>query len=395
MTPGSDGFPLPQPSSRSSVEIYRMWSIYKAVNQRLRAGGAVVNLLVGEPSFPPPAKAVAAAQAAMAGPVGYTETLGIRPLRQGIADLYRRRHGLDIPAERIAVTIGTSSGFMLAFLAAFEAGQKVAVVEPCYPAYRGTLKALNLTPHRIGTDAANGFRPRVQDIEALPADIAGLVLASPANPTGTLLPAADLAEIYAACRRRGLWLVVDELYHGIVYGQPAPTILGQGPEAIVINGFSKYWGMTGWRIGWLVLPERLVPRVEALAGSLQISAPYLSQVAALAALECEPEMEQRLALYAANRQKLLQALPGLGLNSFAPPDGAFYLYCNISHLADDSVAFCQRMLDETGVVAAPGVDFDSQEGHRFIRFSFSVEAGTIDQALQRLGEWLPRQARRG
>ncbi|MBX3455361.1 pyridoxal phosphate-dependent aminotransferase [Ferrovibrio sp.] len=395
MMPGSDGFPLPQPSSRSSVEIYRMWSIYKAVNQRLRAGGAVVNLLVGEPSFPPPAKAVAAAQAAMAGPVGYTETLGIRPLRQGIADLYRRRHGLDIPAERIAVTIGTSSGFMLAFLAAFEAGQKVAVVEPCYPAYRGTLKALNLTPHRIGTDAANGFRPRVQDIEALPADIAGLVLASPANPTGTLLPAADLAEIYAACRRRGLWLVVDELYHGIVYGQPAPTILGQGPEAIVINGFSKYWGMTGWRIGWLVLPERLVPRVEALAGSLQISAPYLSQVAALAALECEPEMEQRLALYAANRQKLLQALPGLGLNSFAPPDGAFYLYCNISHLADDSVAFCQRMLDETGVVAAPGVDFDSQEGHRFIRFSFSVEAGTIDQALQRLGEWLPRQARRG
>ncbi|WP_374634637.1 pyridoxal phosphate-dependent aminotransferase [Ferrovibrio sp.] len=395
MMPGSDGFPLPQPSSRSSVEIYRMWSIYKAVNQRLRAGGAVVNLLVGEPNFPPPAKAVAAAQAAMAGPVGYTETLGIRPLRQGIADLYRRRHGLDIPAERIAVTIGTSSGFMLAFLAAFEAGQKVAVVEPCYPAYRGTLKALNLTPHRIGTDAANGFRPRVQDIEALPADIAGLVLASPANPTGTLLPAADLAEIYAACRRRGLWLVVDELYHGIVYGQPAPTILGQGPEAIVINGFSKYWGMTGWRIGWLVLPERLVPRVEALAGSLQISAPYLSQVAALAALECEPEMEQRLALYAANRQKLLQALPGLGLNSFAPPDGAFYLYCNISHLADNSVAFCQRMLDETGVVAAPGVDFDSQEGHRFIRFSFSVAAGTIDQALQRLGEWLPRQARRG
>ena len=382
----------PQPSPRSSVEIYRMWQIYKAVNQRLRQGGEVVNLLVGEPTFPAPAKAVDAVAAAMrAGPVGYTETLGIRPLRQGIADLYRRRHGLTIPPERIAVTIGTSSGFMLAFLAAFEAGQKVAVVEPCYPAYRGTLKALNLTPHRIGTDAANGFRPRAADIAALPADVAGVVLASPANPTGTLLRETDLAEIYAVCQRRGLWLVVDELYHGIVYGPTAPSILSQGPEAIVVNGFSKYWGMTGCRIGWLVLPERLAPRVEALAGSLQISAPYLSQVAALAALDCEPEMDERVALYAANREKLLRTLTNLGLDKFAPPDGAFYLYCDVGHLTEDSAAFCQRMLDETGVVAAPGADFDSEQGHRFIRFSFSVEPETIDRALQRLAEWLPKQ----
>lgn len=388
-------FPRPQPSPRSSLEIYRMWSIYKAVNERLRQGGSVVNLLVGEPTFPPPAEVVAAVTAAMqAGPVGYTETLGIRPLRQGIADLYRRRHGLDIAPARIAVTIGTSSGFMLAFLAAFEAGQTVAVVEPCYPAYRGSLKALNLIPHRIGTDAANGFRVRPEDIDALPDSVAGVVLASPANPTGTLLPAADLAAIYTACRRRGLWLVVDELYHGIVYGQATPTtpaasILEQGPDAIVVNGFSKYWGMTGWRIGWLVLPERLAPRVEALAGSLQISAPYLSQVAALAALNCEPEMDARVAHYAANRRKLLQALPGLGLRSFAPPDGAFYLYCDVRHLTDDSAAFCQRMLDETGVVAAPGADFDSVEGRHFIRFSFSVEARTIDLALERLAAWLP------
>ncbi len=386
--------PPPSASSRSDLEIYRMWRIYNALVERRARGDDVVNLLVGEPSFPPPQRAIAAAEAALrAGPVPYTEALGLRRLREGIAAFYQRRYGLSIPAARIAVTIGSSSGFMLSFLAAFSAGQRVAVVEPSYPAYHGALRALDLTPYRIGTDASTGFRPTAAMIEALPADIAGVVLASPANPTGTMLSRADLAALYAACRQRGLWLIVDELYHGVTYGAPAATMLEQGDDAIVVNGFSKYWGMTGWRIGWLVLPERLVPRVEALAGSLQISAPTLSQIAALAALDSDDEMAGRVAQYAHNRQRLLDTLPGLGLGRFAPPDGAFYLYCDVSAFSDDSEAFCRRMLDETGVVAAPGADFDTANGARFIRFSFCVEPAVVEEALKRLGEWLPKQNR--
>ncbi len=385
---------LPVASSRSEIEIYRMWRIYNALQERLARGEEVINLLVGEPSFPPPSRAIAAAEAALhAGPIPYTEALGLRRLREGIAAFYQRRYGLAIPASRIAVTIGSSSGFMLSFLAAFSAGQRVAVVEPSYPAYRGALRALDLTPYRIGTDAATGFRPTAAMIEALPADIAGVVLASPANPTGTMLSRDDLAALYAACKQRGLWLIVDELYHGVSYGAPAATVLEQGDDAIVVNGFSKYWGMTGWRIGWLVLPERLVPRVEALSGSLQISAPTLSQISALAALDSDDEMAGRVAQYARNRQRLLDTLPGLGLDRFAPPDGAFYLYCDIRAFSDDAEAFCRKMLDETGVVAAPGADFDTEAGAHFIRFSFCVAPSVIDAALQQLAQWLPKQQR--
>ncbi|WP_428250093.1 pyridoxal phosphate-dependent aminotransferase [Ferrovibrio sp.] len=390
-----DDFPLPQPSGRSEIEIYRMWRIYNALLERKRRGAAVVNLLVGEPYFPPPSRAIAAAEAALrAGPIPYTEALGMRRVRQAIAGYYRRRHDLEIPAERIAVTVGSSSGFMLSFLAAFDAGQRVAVVEPSYPAYRGALRAVNLEPYRLGTDAASGFRPTAAMIEALPADIAGVVLASPANPTGTMLRRDDLAALYAASRRRGLWLIVDELYHGVTYGEPAETMLSQGPEAIVVNGFSKYWGMTGWRIGWLVLPERLVPRVEALSGSLQISAPTLSQLAAEAVLESDDEMNERVAVYGRNRARLLQALPRLGLDRIAPADGAFYLFCDVSAFTDDAESFCRRMLDETGVVVAPGDDFDTANGSHFVRFSFCVEPEVVDEAINRLSEWLPRQNRR-
>lgn len=385
-------FPLPPASDRSSVEIYRMWNIYKAVNERLRRGGKVVNLLVGEPTFPvPDACRVAVEKTLKTEPVRYTEALGIPPLRAAIANLYQRRYGLRISPERIAVTVGSSSGFLLAFLAAFAAGQRIAVAEPSYPAYRGALKAVDLEPVRLGVDESTGFRVTAQMIEALPADVAGVVLASPANPTGTILPAADLAAIHAVARRRGMWLVVDELYHGVTYGQSAPSILEHGEDAIVVNGFSKYWGMTGWRVGWLVLPERLVARIEGLSGSLQISAPYLSQVAALAALDCEAEMQDRLALYARNRAKLLKTLPELGLNRFAPPDGAFYLYCNISHLSENSEDFCQKMLDECGVVAAPGADFDTLAGRHFIRLSFCMGEDIVSEALDRLSDWLPRQ----
>lgn len=393
--PAPDTMLPPQPSSRSEIEIYRMWRIYNALLERKRQGGDVVNLLVGEPYFPPPSRAIAAAEAALrAGPIPYTEAMGLWRLRTAIAAFYARRYGLTIPATRIAVTVGSSSGFMLSFLAAFEAGQRVAIVEPSYPAYRGALRALNLEPYRLGTDAATGFKPTPAMIEALPADIAGVVLASPANPTGTMLSRDDLAALYAACRRRGLWLIMDELYHGVTYGAPATTVLEHGDDAIVVNGFSKYWGMTGWRIGWLVLPERLAPRVEALSGSLQISAPTLSQIAAEAALDSDDEMAERVAQYARNRQRLLETLPGLGLDSFAPPDGAFYLFCDVSAFTDDAEGFCRRMLDETGVVSAPGADFDTVEGSHFVRFSFCVEPAIIDEALKRLSIWLPQQNRR-
>lgn len=385
---------LPQPSPRSEIEIYRMWEIYKAVNARMAAGGEVLNLLVGEPTFPPPAIVRSAAETALAeGKIGYTEALGLQPLRRAIADLYRRRHRLDIPMSRIAVTIGSSSGFLLAFLAAFEAGQRVAVVEPCYPAYRGSLKAVNLEFYRIGVDASTGFAPTPAMIEALPADIAGLVLASPANPTGTLLSQSQLAGLYEACRKRKLWLIVDELYHGVTFDQPAETVLANGPDAVVVNGFSKFWGMTGWRVGWLVLPERLVHRVEALGGALQISAPALSQIAALAALtpEAEEEMQTRNALYRRNRDRLVAALPSMGLGGFAPPDGAFYIYTDIARFRRDSSDFCRQLLEDTGVVLAPGWDFDTREGGHYLRFSYCVEPHVLDTALERLGGWVKRQ----
>jgi aspartate/methionine/tyrosine aminotransferase len=385
-------FTAPAPSSRSDVEIYQMWEIFKAVNARVKAGGKVVSLLAGEPTLPPPQAAIKAAQDALSSgkPLGYTEALGIPALREGIAQMYRRRHGLDIPATRVAVTVGTSAGLMLAFLAAFSAGDTVAVVEPSYPAYRGTLKAIDLVPHRLTTDASTGYRVTPEMIAALPDHVKGVVIASPANPTGTMLSAGELRAIYDLCQRRGLWLIVDELYHGVTYDRPAETVLSVGHDAIVINGFSKYWGMTGWRLGWLVLPERLVQRIEALHGSLQISAPTLSQLAGVAALEGDAELTPRVAAYRRNRDALLEAVARWGITRFAPPDGAFYLYLDVGDFTDDSVAFCKRMLDETGVVAAPGVDFNTADGHRYIRFSFCMDAAIIDDAIARLDPWFKR-----
>lgn len=380
---------IPEASRRSDVEIYQMWEIFKAVNARVKAGGKVVSLLAGEPTLPPPQAAIQAAQEALSGgkTLGYTEALGIPALREGIARLYKRRHGLDIPAQRVAVTVGTSAGLMLAFLAAFSAGDTVAVVEPSYPAYRGTLKAIDLIPYRLATDASTGYRVTPAMIEALPPAVKGVVIASPANPTGTMLSAAELQAIYDTCQRKGLWLLVDELYHGVTYDKPADTVLSAGNDVIVINGFSKYWGMTGWRIGWLVLPERLVPRIEALHGSLQISAPTLSQLAGLAALDADAELGPRVAGYKRNRDALLAALPRWGITRFAPPDGAFYLYADIGDFSDDSVAFCKRILDETGVVLSPGVDFDTAEGRHYLRFSFCMDAAIIDDAIARLEPW--------
>ncbi len=385
-------FTAPTASLRSDVEIYKMWEVFKAVNARVKAGGKVVSLLAGEPTLPPPQAAIKAAQDALSSgkPLGYTEALGIPALREGIAQLYKRRHGLDIPAQRVAVTVGTSAGLMLAFLAAFSAGDTVAVVEPSYPAYRGTLKAIDLVPYRLTTDASTGYRVTPEMIAALPPEVKGVVIASPANPTGTMLSAAELRAIYDLCQQRGLWLIVDELYHGVTYDHPAETVLSAGDDAIVINGFSKYWGMTGWRLGWLVLPDRLVQRIEGLHGSLQISAPTLSQLAGLAALGADAELTPRVAAYRRNRDRLLEAVARWGITRFAPPDGAFYLYLDVGDFTEDSVAFCKRMLDETGVVAAPGVDFNTADGHRYIRFSFCMDAAIIDDAIARLDPWFAR-----
>ena len=356
-----------------------------------RQGGDVVHMEVGQPSAPAPQAVRDAASAALAdGRIGYTEALGIAPLRERIARHYRASYGVDVAPERVVVTTGSSAGFVLAFLTLFEPGERVAISAPGYPAYRNILAALDLQPAEIGLRAADGWQLTSSAIEAAHASspLAGVLAMSPANPSGTMLDRRGLAALASTCRKRGLWFVSDEIYHGLTYGRTAETALAFDGDALVINSFSKYYCMTGWRVGWLVVPERLTRAVERLAQNLYISAPYLSQIAALAAFDATEELEIVKAGYARARDLLLSELPGLGITDIHPADGAFYLYADVARLTNDSVAFCRRMLNETGVAATPGVDFDPIEGSHHIRLSFAGGADLCREAITRLRPWL-------
>jgi aspartate/methionine/tyrosine aminotransferase len=362
----------------------------RAATEREAAGAAIIHLEVGQPGTPAPAAVLAAARQALARDrIGYTDALGTTALRQAIAAHYGARYGIAVEPPEVVVTTGSSAGFLLAFLAAFEAGERVALAAPGYPAYRNILGALGLEPVLIEVGEDTHYQP-TPDLVAACGPLAGLIVASPANPTGTMIDAAALAQLAAYCRAQDIRLVSDEIYHGITYDTPAATARAFGREAIVVNSFSKYYSMTGWRIGWMLAPPELLRSIECLAQNLYVSPPALSQSAAVAAFACRDELDRHVARYRRNRDRLIASLSAAGLSRFAPAEGAFYLYADASRLTRDSVAFSRRLLAETGVAVTPGRDFDPIHGDAWIRLSFAGSSEEIAEAARRLQEWLPR-----
>jgi aspartate/methionine/tyrosine aminotransferase len=354
-------------------------------------GGRVIHMEVGQPAAPAPTSAIAAARAALvSGRLGYTETLGIAPLRARIARHYRESYGVDVDPQRVAVTTGSSAAFILAFLALFEAGDRVAVALPGYPPYRHILSALGCTPVMIETTQATrwAITPEMLIAEHRKAPLKGVLIASPANPTGTMMPAQALRDLVAAAESEGISFISDEIYHGLDYAFAAETAAKLSDTAVVINSFSKYFCMTGWRIGWMVLPVALIRSVDRLQGNLAISAPALSQIAALAAFDGRAEMEAVKHGYEENRRILLASLPKIGFEKILPVDGAFYLYADVSRFCDDSYEFAKRMLMQTHVAITPGVDFDPLQGRRFIRLCYAGSREEMQEAVERMGGWL-------
>lgn len=374
-------------ASRGRIPPFIVMDVMRAANERQATRGDVIHLEVGQPGTGAPAPVVAAARAALdTETLGYTDALGIPPLRRRIADHYRDWYGVAVPPERIVVTTGSSGAFVLSFLAAFDPGDRVALVEPCYPCYKNILRAFGIEPVSLPGTAESRYQPTVDLLEAV-GSLDGLIVASPSNPTGTMLDAAQLAAIAEHCRRHGIRLISDEIYHGIVYGAPAPTVAGLDPDAVIINSFSKYFSMTGWRIGWMILPEQLLRPVECLSQNLFVSPPSLSQHAAVAAFDSHDELAANVAVYARNREILLDGLPKAGFDRLAPADGAFYLFADIAERTNDSQIFCQRMLAETGVATTPGVDFDPVRGHTQMRFSYCASSADVAEAVRRLRRW--------
>ena len=364
--------------------------VLAAANRREAEGKRVIHMEVGQPSAPTPRAVLEAARVGLqARNQGYTEALGIKPLRERIARHYAEEYGVAVDPGRVAVTTGSSAAFALAFLAAFDPGARVVVTSPGYPAYRNILAALDLEPVEvpISPNAPVLSAEQLREVHAA-SPVAGVLIASPANPTGSMLGPEALRDLAATADELGIRFISDEIYHRLVYGDRADTALRHSRSVIVVNSFSKYYCMAGWRIGWMVLPEVLVRPVERLAQNLYICPPDLSQRAAVAAFDATEELEAVKAGYARSRRLLLDRLPRLGFGDLYPVDGAFYLYASLGGLADDSAAFAQRMLAEAGVAATPGIDFDISGGQRSIRFSFAGAPDEMAEAVERLESWL-------
>jgi len=359
---------------------------------RLKAEGrSVIHMEYGQPSTGAPAKAIEVAHRILdSEAMGYWESA---ELQAGLSRHYRRSYGLAVAPERFVLTCGASPALVLALAANFEAGDRVALARPGYVAYRNVLKALHLVPVEIACDAATRYQLAAAHVETLAPPVKGVIVASPANPTGTIIKAEELAAIARVCAERRIAVISDEIYHGLSYVEPARTILDFAPDAFVIGSFSKYFSMVAWRLGWLLAPAGGFERARAFAGNMFLTAPSLSQHAGLAALEAQDELEGHVRVYRRNRDLLLAALPRLGLDRIAPPDGAFYLYADVGHLTDDSLAFCKTLLQETGVATAPGIDFDPVEGRRHIRISFAVSTAETEDAIRRLEPWFAAQKR--
>jgi aspartate/methionine/tyrosine aminotransferase len=380
-------------SLRSAVEPFHAMDILAEATRRRDAGFPVISMAVGQPSHAAPQAALDAARAALShGRLGYTDALGTLSLRTAIADHYARHYKIAVDPRRIAVTTGSSAGFNLAFLALFDPGDRVAIARPGYPAYRNILAALGLKVVEVDADASNGFTLTPEGLAEAEAreggPIRGVLLASPANPTGTVTGRAQLEALADHCRARGIAFISDEIYHGLTFVGEETTALAVSDDAVIINSFSKYYCMTGWRIGWMVLPDEKVRGFERIAQSLYISPPELSQIAAEAALGASAELEVYKQAYAENRALLLKRLPELGFSIASPMDGAFYAYVDASRFTNDSMAFAQRMLAEINVAATPGRDFDPIEGHRALRFSYAGAPSDIATAVERMAGWL-------
>src|SRR3984957_2857768 len=383
---------LLQPSARSSaVPAFMVMDVMAAAGRLEAQGRRIIHMEVGQPAAGAPSSAIAAARAALtSGPLGYTETLGIGSLRKRIARSYGDRHGLDIDPGRGIGTTGSSAGFMLAFLAAFAAGDRVAAALPGYPPYRHILSALGCEPVLIETNTQTRWSITADALLAAHRErpLKGVIIASPANPAGTMMTASALRELIQCAEDAGITVISDEIYHGLDYAFAAESAARLSPEAVIINSFSKYFCMTGWRIGWGGGPPPLVRAVERLQQNLAISVPTLSQIAAEAAFDGRAELEKVRRGYEENRRILLEGLPHVGLDSFLPADGAFYLYADVSRFSTDSFAFATRMLEEAGVATTPGVDFDPLHGRNFLRLCYAGGRDEMREAVERIGNWL-------
>src|SRR5271157_3725363 len=378
---------------RAGVPPFYVMDVWLAAAERQRSHGDLVNPSAGQPSAGAPEPVRAAAAAALhLNQLGYTVALGIRELRAAIAASYLDRHGLQVDVDDVVVTTGSSGGFLLTFLSCFDVGDRVAVSSPGYPCYRNILAALGCEVVVIECGPQTRFQPTVQMLTELDPPVVGVIVASPANPTGTVIPPAELAAIASWCEASGVRLISDEVYHGLVYeGAPQTSCAWQtSRNAVVVNSFSKYYAMTGWRLGWLLVPPELRRAVDCLTGNFTICPPVLSQVAAVAAFtpESTAEADGNLRHYAVNRSLLLDGLRGIGVDRLAPTDGAFYVYADVSDFTTDSLAFCSKLLADTGVAIAPGIDFDTVHGGSFVRLSFAGPTPDVEEALRRIEPWL-------
>ncbi len=381
----------PHPSRRSAVAPFLAMDVLRQSTELERAGRRIIHMELGEPGASiPQAVRVAAETALRDGRIGYGEALGDIMLRSRIAAHYHARYGATITPDRVIATTGSSGGFLLALTAAFDPGARIAVTAPGYPAYANILAALGLEAVALPVGHATRFAPTAEALAAAHRQkpVQGALFMSPANPTGAMISPEELARICAFCDDAGIIFISDEIYHGLEYEAPAQTALRFTTNAIIVNSFSKYYAMTGWRLGWLVAPQTLMRPLERLQQSLAICAPTISQKAALAAFDATQELEANRAVYARNRELLMQRLPAMGLDDFAPPDGAFYIYADVSRFTGDSLDFCRRMLLEAGVAATPGVDFDPEGGARQVRFSYAGAPADVAEGVDRLAAWL-------
>jgi aspartate/methionine/tyrosine aminotransferase len=378
-------------SQRGMIPPFLVMDIMQAAAEREAEQKAVYHLEVGQPGTPAPQGVLAAAKRALdENRLGYTLSTGIPELRAAIAKHYAKTYNVDLDPARVVVTTGSSAGFVLSFLSAFDSGDRVAMASPGYPCYRNILSALGIEPVLLLTEAEHRFQPTPELLEKAVRKggaIDGLIIASPSNPTGTMIGPNEMSALTRYCWDNKIRLISDEIYHGLTYESTACTALAYEENAVIINSFSKYFSMTGWRLGWMVIPEGLTRAVECLAQNLFISAPTLSQIGGVAAFDCEEELSTNILKYKANKDLLLEKLPKAGFDRLAPVDGAFYIYADVSELTNDSLSFCRWILNETGVAIASGVDFDPDRGHRYVRFSFAESAEQVAGAAEALIDW--------